>query len=222
MLTKKMNIDGNYSLVVCLVIVAIVSIAALAVVCIFYRKTVNTKQSKIESLQAKCTEYLRNFRNIQSELARVKAQDEKNRIKFTYESEKKISELQKQLKKYEFTFNKRDIVNTERKLKGSSIYTRFVYFEKHPSSSILDNDWEELEKTMEEIVPGVIAIKKKTNTKEYHICLLIRLSFPPSTIRNFIGCSLSDISNIRKRMLKKIYGKEGTAKEFDEYIQNIF
>jgi len=222
MLTKKMNIDGNYSLVVCLIIVAIVSIAALAVVCIFYRKTVNAKQSKIESLQAKCTEYLRNFRNIQSELARVKEQDEKNRIKFTYESENKISELQKQLKKYEFTFNERDIVNTERKLKGSSIYMRFVYFEKHPSSFILDNDWEELEKTMEEIVPGVIAIKKKTNTKEYHICLLIRLSFPPSTIRNFIGCSLSGISNIRKRMLKKIYGKEGTAKEFDEYIQNIF
>lgn len=210
--------DGNSTQVACLAIVAIVSIIALVVVCIFYKKIVNTQQCKIESLQTKCAKYLRNFRKTQSELARVIEQDEKNRVKFQ-ESESKISELQKQL---EFTLNERDIVNVERKLKESSIYTRFVYFENHPGSSISDNDWEALEKTMEEIVPGVIAIKKKTNTKEYHICLLIRLSFPPSTIRNYIGCSLSDISNIRKRMLKKIYGKEGTAKEFDEYIRNIF
>lgn len=188
----------------------------------FYKKTTNAKKSKIEMFQAKYTECQRKLENKQNELAKIKELNEENRAKLIHENECAIAELQKQLKNYELIFNKQDILNVERKLKDSSIYKKLVYIENHPSCSMSSNDWSVLEETMEDIIPGVIAIKRKTKPKEYHICLLIRLSFSPSTISNLTNCSLPDISNIRKRLLKKLCGKEGSAKDFDDFIRNLY
>lgn len=196
-------------------------IILLLVLYIYYKNIVNSKNNKIEALRAKYTECLNNLENKQNELVKIKELTEENRAKLISENENAIAELKKQLKSYELTFNEQD-VNVEKKLKASSIYKELVYIDEHHPCSLSAHDWSLLEETMENIIPRFVAIKRMIKPKEYHICLLIRLSFPPLAISNFMGCSLSDISNIRKRMLKKICGKDGTAKEFDEYIRSIY
>ena len=56
---------------------------------------------------------------------------------------------------------------------------------------------------------------------EYHICLLIRLHISPSSISNLVELSNSGVSLSRKRMLEKVCGKDGTAKDFDKFILSL-
>lgn len=56
---------------------------------------------------------------------------------------------------------------------------------------------------------------------EYDICLLSRVQILPNEIAKLKKCVPSYVSNIRKNLLKKVFGKEGNADEFDEEIGNI-
>ena len=59
------------------------------------------------------------------------------------------------------------------------------------------------------------------NDNEYLICLLIRLNFVPAEICILTDSSSSNISNIRKRLLVKMTGHEGSPKDFDKYIKSL-
>lgn len=57
--------------------------------------------------------------------------------------------------------------------------------------------------------------------KELNICMLIKLHFAPSQISSLTHMSSSAISNLRKRLLKKMFNIEGGAGVFDEKIRQI-
>ena len=59
------------------------------------------------------------------------------------------------------------------------------------------------------------------NNNEYLICLLVRLDFVPAEICILTDSSSSNISNIRKRLLVKMTGHEGSPKDFDKYIKAL-
>ena len=59
------------------------------------------------------------------------------------------------------------------------------------------------------------------NDNEYLICLLIRLNFVPAEICILTDSSSSNISNIRKRLLVKMTGHEGSPKDFDKYTKSL-
>ena len=59
------------------------------------------------------------------------------------------------------------------------------------------------------------------NNNEYLICLLVRLDFVPAEICILTDLSSSNISNIRKRLLEKTTGREGSPKDFDKYIKSL-
>ena len=59
------------------------------------------------------------------------------------------------------------------------------------------------------------------NNNEYLICLLVRLDFVPAEICILTDSSSSNISNIRKRLLVKMTGHEGSPKDFDKYIKSL-
>ena len=52
--------------------------------------------------------------------------------------------------------------------------------------------------------------------------VLVRLGFAPSEIGILTGRKLSDIANIRKRLLLKLSNREGSAKDFDIYMKEEF
>ena len=56
---------------------------------------------------------------------------------------------------------------------------------------------------------------------EYRVTMLIRLHFVPSEISKLTGVSLAYVSNMRRRLLLKIYHIDGLPKEFDQRVLSI-
>ena len=56
---------------------------------------------------------------------------------------------------------------------------------------------------------------------EYNVSILIRLHFTPSEINKLTGISNSYISNMRSRLLTKVYGVEGSPKDYDQRVVSI-
>ena len=64
-------------------------------------------------------------------------------------------------------------------------------------------------------------IESLVNSNEYQVCMLVRIGLTPSDICILTGLSQSNISNIRKRLLTKLSGRNGSSKDFDAYIMNL-
>ena len=57
---------------------------------------------------------------------------------------------------------------------------------------------------------------------DYTICILVRLHFRPADICILLGIDSATLSMKRKRLLKKVYGIDGSAKDFDQRVQKIY
>jgi len=57
---------------------------------------------------------------------------------------------------------------------------------------------------------------------EYEICILIRLKFRPADICKLTGVKEAYISNLRKRILRKLYGIEGQPRDLDARILETY
>ena len=60
--------------------------------------------------------------------------------------------------------------------------------------------------------------KKDISTKEKYICLFVFARFSPKEICILMGTKSANLSNTRKRLNGKLFGSNGSAKEFDEKI----
>lgn len=71
--------------------------------------------------------------------------------------------------------------------------------------------------------PEMLKIKNNryVNSQEYRICVLIKLGLRISDIIFVEETTNSNLTNIRSRMLKKIVGVKGGAKDFDRYLDEI-
>ena len=67
----------------------------------------------------------------------------------------------------------------------------------------------------------VSQLKRKLNDNEYILCLLIKTGFSPKDIAVLMGLSLPNVSNMRKRIFKKIMGREGSAKDLNNIIMGL-
>ena len=54
-----------------------------------------------------------------------------------------------------------------------------------------------------------------------NLCLLVRLGFEPYEMINLLGVSPTNLCNIRRRLLKRLFGMEGTPKAFDRRIREM-
>ena len=63
--------------------------------------------------------------------------------------------------------------------------------------------------------------KYTLSPNEYDVTLLLRVHFTPMEIHKLTGISTSYISNMRSRLLTKIYGVEGSPKDYDQRIMSI-
>ena len=56
---------------------------------------------------------------------------------------------------------------------------------------------------------------------EYDVCLMVRVHLLPSEMSKLKKCVPSHISNVRKKLLLRIFGKEGRSEDFDDEIVKI-
>lgn len=138
------------------------------------------------------------------------------------EKEQTINKLKEDLKDIRDKYSNSSLSDVDILLKESSIYKRIKYLELHPKETMRENDWIELEETIEQLIPSFIPLlKNRLNVIGYRICLLVKLEISTSSIAILLGLSSSAISKNRKVMLEKLCGRSGKPKDFDEYIRQI-
>ena len=86
-------------------------------------------------------------------------------------------------------------------------------------------DWKQLRALVEREIPDfcqIVNIDDHPLTDiEYDVCLMIRVHLMPIEIARLKKCTPSYVSNIRKGLLKRIFGRTGTGDDFDDEIGKI-
>lgn len=84
--------------------------------------------------------------------------------------------------------------------------------------------WKDIDDTVNDIVPNFkiqLYSSYRLSKQEYKICLLIRFSLTVKEMATLLCKSDSAISLARKRLYKKLTGKDGTAKDMDTFVCSI-
>ena len=186
-----------------------------------YRKNIRKRNRKLLVAQRLYKASILKLQTTKTELAHLKNLNETKIATLIKEKEAVIENLQKEINQYESIHSGRNLVEINKQLMDTFVYKKLAYIECHPQEKITDETWDNLEETLEGMIPSLANIKLKLSKKEYRICLLTRLHFSPSAISCFMQCNLPDISMSRKRMLSKLCEKDGKPKELDEYIQHL-
>ena len=168
---------------------------------------------------------------VRKEVAHLRAQI--NRLQTEREeNEKKISELEDsynqlgtQIKEaQERHFHKS--LEKKKRLNDSDVVKRLYQYVDNPfqNSTPTDEDWERLQHTVDEIFPTFfdkIEANRRLSNSERIVCMLILTGFSPERINTLMSKSSSFATNTRTRLLKRVFGINGKASEFDQKIIDI-
>ena len=108
-------------------------------------------------------------------------------------------------------------------IETAEIVTRFrktLSNDSNPS----DNDWEQLDKYINQQFPGfknVLYKLAKLSEIEYQVCLLLKAKFTPTEITKLVNLSKSGLGNARKRLFVKAFKTDGTASDWDKFIISL-
>ena len=152
--------------------------------------------------------------NTKQELELLRTVNDRKIADVIKEKEQTINKLKEDLKDIRDKYSNSSLSDVDILLKESSIYKRIKYLELHPKETMRENDWIELEETIEQLIPSFIPLlKNRLNVMAYRICLLVKLEISTSSIAILLGLSSSAISKYRKVMLEKLCGRSGKPKE---------
>lgn len=88
-----------------------------------------------------------------------------------------------------------------------------------------DEEWKELSKVFEEYDNGfskwLADQSGKLNRREMRLCMLSRLHFQPSEAAVLLVTTRQNVTNMRSRMMPKVFGEEGSAADFGLRIAEI-
>ena len=113
----------------------------------------------------------------------------------------------------------------DRKLIDTDIYKRFEQLSTKGQQPTQE-EWEQIEQQIFFCYPGFKDLLSKhgsaINDKEYKTCLLIRIGIKPTNISSMLGVASSYITELRTKMLQKLFGMSGSSKSFDKLLKTIY
>ena len=187
-----------------------------------YRKQLALKKKRIAASKLVYEDCLLKLKRLQEEKAQLVAEKDKKLAQIITEKENAISKLVSEIHDIQNRYSLSSMSDAYLVLKNSSIYKKIQCIEAHPLEEMTEEDWTELADTVEELIPNFIPmLKNRVSDRDYRICLLIRLGFSISLMAILLNLSDATISKSRKTMLKKLCGKIGKPKDFDEYVLHI-
>ena len=141
------------------------------------------------------------------------------------EKTKRIHELQSKIDEYQ-TKNYKKLNDVNLRLTKSEIYKHFRDYCLAPHKcEITVEDWDTLVGLLNNEVPTffqLLTVNTQSLRKlDIYLCILVRLRFQPKDISIILDISQSEVSVLRRRLLKKIFNCDGSAKDFDKKIQSI-
>jgi len=89
---------------------------------------------------------------------------------------------------------------------------------------IKDEEWQQVEHSLMTVYPGFGSQLRglyAMSELEYQVCMLVKLRIAPTDIAAVLARDVSTISTVRSRLYKKVFGRKGGAREWDEFILSI-
>lgn len=215
-----------------IVLIVFSFIVILLVGFVFYYRKLLLKEKENEritrewhEMELKNREYRENIkllRQTKEELGVLLKKYEGEIEKLIKDKSETVAILQERISEYaekqKAQYNKKKNVD----MSNSLIVMKFHYLAEKVMSPPSFEDWKDLYIYVSKEIPELAEFKDVLKNGEYEVCVLVRLGFAPSEISTLTGRKLSDIANIRKRLLLKIANREGSAKDFDNYMREEF
>ena len=120
----------------------------------------------------------------------------------------------------------KEIKDVEKELFDSPLINTFRMMAKSSTEKATREEWSQLRSLLRDKLPSfwnkLQECKPPLRMEEVDVCLLIRLQFKAKEIANLTGMSPQSISNIRRRLLPRVFHQsEGGSKEFDRLIMKL-
>ncbi len=206
--------ERNIKLIISIIAIIIIGVHVFALLYIRNKRKLELQRNKglLSAIEQLATEIitLRTHESALTELIALK--------------EEKISELRQQLT-FSIGGGDKHLSDAESKLSTMSEYhqlCRIADLGIQPT----DEEWHMIRRIATEVFPGffdfLMSKQHLLNLNEYNVCILIRLHIKPTCICNMLGKSKSTITKMRINLLNKVFGKNGTARDFDEQIIKLY
>lgn len=141
--------------------------------------------------------------------------------------EKQIVSLQKEVNKFQkkeqhqLVPEGENLQIAENRLSKSPLYKKLLIM-SNKGQTVCDDDWQWIYSLAIEHFPlfwEYISSKKfALNESEFNTCVLIRLHVRPVSISEMLEVTTGYVSKVRIRLYEKLFGEQGTSKQFDERI----
>ena len=160
----------------------------------------------------------------QTMLINLHEEESKNSAQTISRLNEDIMELQERIKAFQ---GKIESTAIEKKLQEAEIVTHLKKLaSSSPSQPASYDDMIQLKNLINETLPMFYTSLNTTEytlrSIEYEVCMLIRVHFSPAEICRLINRSDSYVANLRRRILLKVFELEGTPKDLDKRILDIF
>ena len=177
------------------------------------------EQAKQERMQANYEELLRLQAQAKQELDRIQKTAYDTLLE---EKEQEINSRQTIIDELEKQLHVRLTVDEE--MASTDIYQRFLYYVHHPKEKAKLEEVNSLIAMVEERIPSFYSLLhggKNISKTDYFICVLIRLHFVQVEISGLTGIASSNLTRKRRQLLRRCFGKEGDAEEFNKMVRSI-
>jgi len=202
-------------------LIILVVIMALAIAYVFYgyRKE---KQRKLLQYQQTMQKLVR----AQEQMMALHAEENQEKEHAIEILREEINSMQQIVEAYQLQRTQEKQLSADLRIQSSPVIDKFKHLiAENPPQQATTQDMRDLSAAINEIIPDFYTILSSTDLKlrriEYDVCLLTRAFFSPAEISKLTGQSNSNVANIRKRLLKRIYGIDDSPNEFDKRIRQI-
>jgi hypothetical protein len=201
---------ANNRLLVCIIVLLIVLLAASWLYIARRRLIDSLEQTAIE------------LNGIKTE-NNVLKQDSLSNQQQIAENEKRIKQLEKKLGRYgKLVFLGTEKMDNDLKLSSNYQHIKGLAYK---GEKLSECDWDVIGNLASEYYPGFydfLLSQTKVDSKEYQICLLLRLHFKAGEIANMLGVTPPYISKTSTDILENLYGKKGSSKELSRELSKIY
>lgn len=145
--------------------------------------------------------------------------------------QRQISQLEISNRHIRLNMDEKALARQEKELRKQEMRQSAIYLWFHEESHWehipeAAPQWEELRNLIKDCFPQFIVrlhtLYPKISEMELRTCFLLKLEIPLKAFPKIMNkASASAISNLRIRLYKKLFNKEGTASELDEFISDL-
>ena len=187
-----------------------------------YGRVINRQKLTLKELNAGYTRDLENYRALRQRLDELQQAREKD-VRLIEEKTHELEKMQAQLAGYQNDRRNPEQWNMEDRLINAD-----CVYALHRLASVgrtaEKQDWDalhQLTNSYDGRLNTLFAGHTNLSPNEINVTILTRLRFIPTEIAVLTGMSSQSVTNTRARLLQKIFGVKGGAKEFDDRIRNI-